>query len=115
MVEVLQTGLGRAVGRVDVGAHDAHHPPHLREGPATGLLDRQERFALALLLGTEQAAHAARLDRHDAHGVGDDVVQLAGDAAAFLGDRLAGEGVALRLELRRPDRGGCGSSGRGSR
>ena len=37
------------------------------------------------------------LDHHHADRVGDDVVQLAGDPVAFLGDSLAGEEVALAL------------------
>ena len=43
------------------------------------------------------APRRARLDHHDADGVGDDVVQLAGDARPFLGDTFAGEEVAFAL------------------
>ena len=43
----------------------------------------------------------ARLQHHDAHRVGDDVVQLARDPRALLGDRDPGRDLALALRPRR--------------
>ena len=45
----------------------------------------------------QQPAHAARLQDHHRHAVGDGVVQLAGDPRALLDDR--GAGLLLALEL----------------
>jgi hypothetical protein len=48
------------------------------------------------------------LQDHHAHGVCDDVVQLAGDARTLLGDRDAGPRFALELRLSRTPLGGFG-------
>ena len=52
-------------------------------------------LALARGIGAEQAAHAAGLQDHHGHAVGDGVVQLARDPRAFLDDRRAGLLLAL--------------------
>ena len=79
-------------------SQDADEPAHLRERGASGLLDRDQRLALALLVLAEQAAHGGGLDGHHAHRVTDDVVQLARDARALLRDGRARLGLALALE-----------------
>ena len=66
-------------------------------GPAR-LLDGLQRLALALLILTEQSAHGGRLNRHDADGVADDVVQLARDACALLGNGGARLYLSFQLE-----------------
>ena len=70
-----------------------------RDGLAAGLLDAGQRLALALARGVvaQQPAHAARLQDHHGHAVGDGVVQLARDPRALLDDR--GAGLLLALEL----------------
>ncbi len=74
------------------------HPAHLVERLAAGrghrLEDRARRVG-----GTEGGADAARLDDEQADVVGDDVVELAGDAHPLLGDRPPGEQVALALQV----------------
>ena len=74
---------------------------HLDERASPGLLDVHQHVAARPLVGREPAPHAAHLEHHRAHAVGDDVVQLARDPRPFLGDRLAGSLLALLLEDRR--------------
>ena len=42
-------------------------------------------------------AYRSDLEHHDADGVGDDVVELAGDSSAFLGDGEPGGVLSLAL------------------
>ena len=55
--------------------------------------------------------HRADLQHHDADRVGDDVVQLARDPRALLGDRDPGRGLALALGVRRALLGRLGLRG----
>jgi hypothetical protein len=53
-VEVLEARLRRERPRLGlVGAEDAEHAAHLRQCRAAGVLDRQERLALAVLIRVE--------------------------------------------------------------
>ena len=62
----------------------------------------RERVAVLAERVGQPVPHGADLEHHHADGVGDDVVQLAGDARALLGDGDAGGGGALPLGLGRP-------------
>jgi hypothetical protein len=57
--------------------------------PSSRRLDGEERLALALLLGPQQAPHRARLHRHDADRVREHVVQFPRDPRSLLVDRAA--------------------------
>ena len=52
------------------------------------------------MVGADQAAGAG-LDGDHAHRVGEDVVQLAGDAQPFLGDRPPGSLFSFPFQVRR--------------
>ena len=62
----------------------AEQPAHLGQRLAAGLLDRDERLPLALLLGLEQPPHRPGLHGHHRDVVRDDVVQLARDPRPLL-------------------------------
>ena len=98
-VDVLEARLRRERRRLLGPPQDADEPAHLGERRAPGLLDGEQRLALALLVVAQQPAHGRGLDGHDAHRVADDVVQLARDARALLGDggaRLASRSRSSR-------------------
>lgn len=73
---------------------------HLGQGLAPRLLDGEQRLAFALLLGREQPAYGAGLNRHHADRMGDDIVELAGDSPALLLDRAQGVGGGQMLDSR---------------
>jgi hypothetical protein len=95
---VLEARLRRQRGRLLGTAEDADEPPHLGKRLATGLLDDQQRLPLSFLLGVQEATDAGGLDRHDAHRMADDVVELACDAGPLLGNGCAGFLGALELD-----------------
>ena len=76
----------------------AEQQPHLAERGAAGLLDAAQRLAVLGDVG-QPVADRADLQHHDADRVGDDVVQLARDPRALLGDRDARRRLALALRL----------------
>ena len=86
-VEMLEARLRSQCGRFFGPAQNSDEPPHLGQRLAARLLDDLERLALLFLVGLQPAPDRARLDGHHAHAVPDDVVQLASDPCAFLGDR----------------------------
>ena len=92
-------GCGAERRRLLGAAQHADHPPHLGERLATGLLDDLQRLAFLVLVRLEQPAHGRGLHRHHADAVADDVVQLAGDPRALLGDGEACLLLALQLGL----------------
>ena len=65
----------------------------------TGLLDNEQRLQHLVLVGLEQPPHGRCLDGHHADAVPDDVVQLARDPGAFLGDGEPRLLLALQLGL----------------
>ena len=99
LLEVLQARLRRQRRRLFGAAQYADHPPHLGERLATGLLDDLQRLAFLVLVRLEQPAHGRGLHRHHADAVADDVVQLAGDPGALLGDGEACLLLTLQLGL----------------
>lgn len=80
LAELRQTRLGREGQRPAVLAQDTQQPPHLGDGLTAALLDRQQRLAHAAGLALEHLARGAGLEHHQADVVGDDVVELSGDA-----------------------------------
>ena len=85
-LDVLEARLRCERRRLLGAAQDADEASHLGQRLASRLFDDHERLPLALLIRPEQAAHAGRLDGHDADAVADDVVQLARDPRALVGD-----------------------------
>ena len=81
-------GCGRELDVVAVAAHRAEQAAHLGERRAAGLLDaaRAPRVSSRERVG-QLVPDGADLQHHHADGVGDDVVQLARDPRALLGDR----------------------------
>src|SRR5262249_57865977 len=83
-------------------AQHADEASHLRQRRTTSLLDAEQRLSLAFLVLTQQTADTRGLHRHDAHGMADDVVQLARDARTLLSDRGERPQLALLLGALRP-------------
>ena len=96
---MLEARLGSERGCLLGAPEHADEPAHLGQRLAPGLLDDLERLALLLLIGLEPTANRARLDGHHAHAVADDVVELARDPGALLGDGFASFVLPLALEL----------------
>ena len=94
------TGLGG--GAVSL-AQRAEEGAHLGHRLARRRLHRRERRRGGLGVDVEDAARRRRLDPHHGHVVGDDVVQLTGDAEALLDD-----GVLLELGRLGTQRRGLG-------
>ena len=91
------------VGRrpVVLGPQHAEQAAHLVERLPAGGVDRLEHRPGLVGALVDHVGRDARLHRHDAHRVGDDVVQLAGDAQPFLGHGPLGISVALPRRPRR--------------
>ena len=70
----------------------------LDDGGPPRALDVSEDLLLADLVRRQQPTNSARAKDHHAHRVGDCVVQLAGDAGAFVDDRGVGQQLLLLLE-----------------
>ena len=110
-VEAVEARLGRELDVVAVAAHRAEQAAHLGERRAAGLLDAVERIrVLGERLG-KLVPDGADLEHHHADGVGDDVVELARDPRALLGDGDARRRLALPLGLRRACLRGLGLLG----
>jgi glyoxylase-like metal-dependent hydrolase (beta-lactamase superfamily II) len=82
-------------------AEQADEAPHLGERLTSGRLDHLERLPLPLLLRAEQPTDRAGLHRHHRDGVRDDVVELARDPPALLGDGTVCRGDRVLLGLLR--------------
>ena len=109
--EAVEAGLGRELELVAVASHRAKQPAHLGERRATRPLDAASASGLVGELVGQLVAHGADLEHHHAHGVGDDVVELARDPRALLRDGDPRRGLALPLRLRRARLGGLGLLG----
>ena len=104
-------GCGASSSWSSSSAHRVEQAAHLRERGAARLLDVPERLAvLGRRLG-HPVADGAHLEHHHADGVRDDVVQLPGDPAAFLGHRDPGRRLAVPLGPDRALLGGLGLLG----
>ena len=105
-VEGLEARLGAELDAVPVAAHRAEQEAHLGQRRAAGLLDSPERVPVLDESPRELVPDGADLEHHHAHRVGDDVVELARDPRALLGDRDPCGGFSLafregRAHLRR--------------
>ena len=94
-------GWGASSSVLAVAAHRAEQAAHLGERRAAGPLDAPQRLLVLAERVGQLVADGADLEHHHADGVGDDVVQLARDPRALLGDRDARRGLALALGVRR--------------
>ena len=83
------------------GLERADHQLHLHQRVAPGGADPRRRLLRAAGVEPQDLAGAGGLDDHDADAVRDDVVHLARDPAALVGDRLARGGLALLGQPRR--------------
>ena len=97
----VEARLGLQLDPLAVLAHRVEQAAHLRERRAARLLDVLERLPVRCERVGEPVPDRSDLEHHHADGVGDDVVQLAGDPCALLGDRDAARGVPLALGLYR--------------
>jgi hypothetical protein len=88
-VQRREPGLG--LGRHVVGAQGAQQPAHVLERAPPGLLDHAQRPGRLLRGLLDQVGAHARLDGDHAHRVGHDVVQVARDPGALIGDGPAGQ------------------------
>ena len=100
-VEGIEARLRAELHTVSVAAHRSEQTAHLGECRAPGLLDAPERFPVVLEGVREFVSHGADLEHHHAHGMGDDVMELAGDPRALLGHRDPCGGLSLPLGERR--------------
>jgi len=82
-------------------AHRPDEAAHLGQRRAPGLLDADERIAILAKRIGEPVPHGADLEHHHADCVGDDVMELADDAGALLGNGDAGGCRSFKLGLRR--------------
>ena len=98
-VEAAEAGLRSQLHVLGPLAHGAEEAAHLAERVAAGLLDARERLPVPLQLGRQLVPHGPDLEHHDADGVRDDVVQLAGDPRALLRDGDTGRRLALPLRV----------------
>ena len=97
--DVGQSGLGaEVVGVGGVGTEDAEEVAELAEGLAAGLFDVAHGVDGGVEVVAGDGLGGAGLDGHHRDLVGDDVVEFAGDAGAFVGDGLAGSGLLFGLE-----------------
>ena len=93
--ELVQRRLRRERGGLLAGVQHAEQVAHLAQRLAAGALDQRRGLDRALRVAGEDAPRAAGLDDHHRDAVGDDVVHLARDPAALVGDRARGVGLAL--------------------
>ena len=96
-VETVKARLWAELDFVAVAPHGAEEAPHLGERCPPGPLDAPERVAILGHRVGKLVPDGADLEHHDAHGVGDDVVELAGDPRALLRHRDACRRLALAL------------------
>ena len=89
-VEAAETRLGCQFEVFAVAAHRPEEAAHLGERCAAGLLDASERIRVLGECFGELVPDGADLEHHHADSVGDDVVELARDPRALLGDGDAG-------------------------
>ena len=101
-VERLHARLGSELRDLVLLAEEADEPAHLGERLASGLFDRLERLPLALLVRVQEPPHGSGLHGHDADGMGDHVVQLAGDTSALLLHGPIGSEALLALQSTSP-------------
>ena len=97
--EVGQGRFGREVGGVAVGPEHPHRAPHRGERLLRRLGDPPDALGGDLGPGLPYPVSGLRPDDHGSQVVGDDVVQLARDARAFLGDDALRLGGPQALEL----------------
>ena len=101
-VEVGEAGLGREVGvrrRRGASRRAGGASPRARRGRCAR---RRGAPRGPRPLGGQVVPHGADVEHHHAHGVGDDVVQLARDPRALLRDGDARRRLTLALGVRRP-------------
>jgi hypothetical protein len=96
-VEGIEPRLRAECDTAAVAAHRSEQAAHPRERRAPGLLDAPERLPVVLEGVRELVSHGADLEHHHAHGMGDDVMKLAGDPRALLGHRDPCGGLSLAL------------------
>ena len=92
-------GWGASSRLVAVASHRPQQAAHLGERRTARLLDPAERVRVVGEVVGELVPDGPDLEHHDADGVGDDVVELAGDSRPLLGDRQAGRRLALALGM----------------
>ena len=107
-VEAVETGLRNELDLVLVAPHCGKETAHLGERGPAGPLDAPERVAVVGPRVGKLVPDGAHLQHHHADGVGDDVVELAGDPSALLRHGDAGRYLALAL---RPDSADLGRLG----
>ena len=89
---------GRWIGRRR-GVENFDQAVDLGFGLAGRFANRLERLGGAAGVLADEVSAGVGLDDHEAHAVGDDVVQLTGDPGSFVAHRLDGEELAFLLEL----------------
>ena len=100
-VEAVEAGLRQELGLVPFAAHGGQETAHLGERGPAGSLDALERIAVLGRRIGEVVPDGADLEHHHADGVGDDVVELAGDPRALLCHRDACCRLTLALGVGR--------------
>jgi hypothetical protein len=92
-------GWGSRVRCVASGVEPEHaeHSTHLGERLAAGGLDRGERLLRLGRVSVDEVVTDAGLHGNDAHRVGDQIVQLAGDPGPFVEHGLVGDAFLLGI------------------
>ena len=104
VAELGEAGLGGEVVGLAGAAQEPEQTVQLDDRLAAGRFDRAERRRRLVRLAFHHPPGRAGLHAHHADVVGDDVVQLAGDADPLGEHGLAGVLLPLSLAARRPDR-----------
>ena len=99
-VKVIQARLGREFEVIAIAAESPEEAPHLGQRDTACLLHTPQGIPVLLHGLRQPVPDSSDLKHHHAHGVGDDVVQLARDPRALLSDCDAGRRVALALGVR---------------
>ena len=89
----------RWIGAALVGAQRRHGGADLVEARPPDALGVDERPFGVVEIAAQDVAGTGDVEQHRRQRVSGEVVQLAGDAPALLGDRLVGERLAGLLEL----------------
>ena len=102
-VEAVEAGLRRELCLVALAAHGGEQPAHLGKRPAARPLDVRQRTLLVFEHHGQLVPDRSDLEHHHADRVRDDVVELARDSRALLGNRDARGRLALSFRLSRTD------------
>ena len=90
LVELCESWLGHQLGLLIVGFQHPDQTAHLGHAEPAGVFDPAQGQRCLTGIALDHRSGGSGLDDHHAHRMRDDVVQLTGDAGAFLHDGVVG-------------------------